>query len=103
MFIERIPDFLKELSEQLLGREVIPGLEADDRDVRLAVIVFSGKLIFDEVYNRSLASAPRPVQTNDKRLRASCGFQNISQPLSERGPSDKISLTILDWRIGGKR
>lgn len=55
IFIKRTPDFLKELSEQLLGREVIPGLETDDRDSRLAVIVFSGKRIFDEVYNRSLA------------------------------------------------
>ena len=55
IFIKRTPDFLKELSEQLLGREIIPGLEADDRDAGLAVIVFSGKRIFDEVYNRSLA------------------------------------------------
>ena len=55
IFIKRAPDFPLELSEQLLGREVIPGLEADDRDTCLAVIVFSGKRIFNEVYNRSLA------------------------------------------------
>ena len=53
--IKRTPDFLKKLSEQLLGREVIPGLKTDDRDARLAVIVFSGERIFNEVYNRSLA------------------------------------------------
>lgn len=55
IFIKRTPDFLKKLSEQLLGREVIPGLETDDRNVCLAVIVFSGERIFNEVYNRSLA------------------------------------------------
>lgn len=55
IFIKRTPDFLKKLSEQLLGREVILGLKTDDRDARLAVIVFSGERIFNEVYNRSLA------------------------------------------------
>ena len=55
IFIKRIPDFLEELSEQLLGREVIPRLEADDRDARLVVAVFSGKRVFNKVYNRGLA------------------------------------------------
>ena len=55
IFIKRTLDFLKELSEQLLGREVIPGLEADDRDACFTVIIFSGERIFDEVYNRCLA------------------------------------------------
>ena len=37
IFIKCTPDFLKELSEQLLGREVIPGLKTDDRDARLLI------------------------------------------------------------------